>query len=150
MKLKTFAAAAMLVAIATPALAAPWMALDANPNILVVIDRGSIERYGAIRTAQNLYVIKGRQPVVFTVRYNCDMRTYEEVDQRLVSKALVLGAPIPGKPGTHSAPPGSLGDALLANVCQDKVVNASAGWTRPDLKGAIDAAIAIGYAPTWP
>lgn len=150
MKVKTFAAAAALAALATPALAAPWMALDANPNILVVIDRGSIERYGAIRTAQNLYVIKGRQPVVFTVRYNCDMRTYEEIDQRLVARTLALGAPIPGKPGTRSAPPGSLGDSLLVNVCQDKVVNTSAGWTRPDLKGAIDAAIALGYGPVWP
>jgi hypothetical protein len=151
MKLKTFAAAAAVIAApAGPALADPWMALDANPNILVVIDRGSIQRYGAIRTAQNLYVLKGRQPVVFTVRYNCDMRTYEEIDQRLVARTLTLGAPIPGKSGTNSAPPGSLGDSLMVNVCQDKVVNTSAGWTRPDLKGVIDAAIAIGYVPVWP
>lgn len=149
MRLRTLAAAILAVS-ATPAMADPWMALDANPNIIAVVDRGSIERYGAIRTARNLYVIKGRQAVVFSVRYNCDMRTYEEVDQRLVAKTLVLGAPIPGKPGTNTAPPGSLGDSLMVNVCQDKVVNTSAGWTRADLKGAIDAAIALGYAPVWP
>jgi hypothetical protein len=38
----------------------------------------------------------------------------------------------------------------MVNVCQDKVVNTSAGWTRPDLKGVIDAAIAIGHVPVWP
>ena len=147
---RTLAATAILALSATPTLADPWMALDANANILAVIDRGSIERYGAIRTARNLYVIKGRQPVVFTVRYNCDMRTYEEVDQRLVGKTLILGAPIPGKSGTNTAPPGSIGDSLMVNVCQDRVVNASGGWTRPDLKGVIDAAIALGYTPVWP
>ena len=150
MRLRTLAIAGILAAAAPPALAAPWMALDANPSILVLVDRGSIERYGAIRTAHTLYVLKGRQPVVFSIRYNCDMRTYEEIDQRLVTKALTLGPPIAGSPGSKSAPPGSLGDAALTNVCQDKLVNASGGWTRPDLKGAIEAAASSGYAPAWP
>lgn len=150
MKLSTLAAAGILAASAGPTLAAPWMALDASPQILVMIDRGSIERYGAIRTARTLYVLKGRQPAVFNIRYNCDMLTFEEIDQRIVTRDFTLGPPLPGTPGTRTAPPGSLGAAAMTNVCQDKLVNTSAGWTRPDLKGAIDAAAAAGYAPVWP
>lgn len=150
MKLRTVVAASILVATASPALAAPWMALDGSPQILVLIDRGSIERYGAIRIAQTLYVIKGNQPVVINIRYNCDMLTFEEIDQRLVSRSMTLGGPVVSSKGTKSAPPGSLGAAVMANVCQDKIVNTSGGWTRPDLKGAIDAATAAGYTPVWP
>jgi hypothetical protein len=150
MKLKALAAGLVLAAAATPALAASWMAIDANTAILVMIDRASIERYGGVRVAKNLYVIKGMQPVVFTIRYNCDMQTLEEIDQRVVRKDMSLAPPVVGSAGTKPITPGSLGAAQLANVCQDKVVNASGGWTRPDLKSAIDAATSAGYAPAWP
>lgn len=150
MTLKTLAAGLILAAVAAPALAAPWMALDASPRIFVMIDRGSIERYGANRVATTLYVVKGNQPALFRARYNCDMLTFEEIDQRIVSRTMTPGAPIPGAAGTKTAPTGSLGAAIMANVCQDKVVNASGGWTRPDLKTAIDATIALGYTPVWP
>ena len=150
MKLRTVVVASVLAASSAPAMAAPWMALDGSPQILLMIDRGSIARYGAIRVAQTLYVIKEHQPVVFSIRYNCDLQTFGELDQRLVSRSMTLGSPVAGSQGMKSAPPGSLGAAAMANVCQDKVVNTSAGWTRPDLKSAVDAAIAAGYAPVWP
>ena len=53
MKLK-LVLAAMMTACATPALAAPWMAIDANPNVMVMVDRGSITIQGGVRTAQTL------------------------------------------------------------------------------------------------
>jgi len=150
MKLRTLAAVGVLAASATPALADPWMALDASPDMMVMVDRGSIERYGAIRIARSLYVIKDGPPALFTVTYNCDMLTFEEKQQQFVTKALTPGPPVTGKPGTITAAPGSLGAALMANVCQDKLVNASGGWTRPDLKGAIEAATSAGYVHAWP
>lgn len=150
MKLPTLAAGLVLAAMATPALAGPYQALDASPSILVMIDRGSIERSGAHRIASTLYVIKGNQPVVFTTRFHCATQTFEEIHQRTVARTLTLGAPIVGSSGTVTAAAGSLGAAVLANVCQDKVLNASGGWTRPDLKRAIDAAIGLGYVPVWP
>lgn len=153
MKPKHLLAGLLLATVAaTPALAGPYMALDASDTILMMIDRGSIERYGAVRTAKTLYIIKGRPPVIISIRYNCDMGTIEELDQRVVGKDLVLGAPIPAAspPVTKTPPAGSLGHSALINVCQDRVANASGGWTRGDLKAALEAGQQSGYAPTWP
>lgn len=150
MKFKIALAAAGLATFATPALAAPWMAVDASPNIMVMVDRGSIERYGAVRIARTLWIVKGRPPSIATLRLYCDMAKFEDAGQQPVNADLSLAPMIPGSSRTNDAPAGSIGAAILANVCQDRLVNASAGWTRPDLKSAIDAAKASGYTPAWP
>jgi hypothetical protein len=150
MNAKIALAAAFLAASATPALAAPWMAIDASPNIMVMVDRGSIERYGAVRTARTLWIVKGRPPSVATLRLYCDMNKFEDAGQQPVNSDMSLAPMVPGSSRTNDAPAGSIGAAILANVCQDRLVNTSAGWTRPDLKSAIEAARASGYTPAWP
>ncbi len=149
MKLK-LAFAAAITACATPALAAPWMAIDANPNVMVMVDRGSITIQGAVRTAQTLWIVKGRQPVVTTLRLNCNQWKFQDAGQQPVNRDLSLAPMIPGSSVQNEAPEGSIGSAILANVCVNMVTNSSAGWTRPDLKSAIDAAMASGYTPAWP
>lgn len=144
------ALAAFMAAFATPALAAPWMAIDANPNVMVMVDRGSITVQSGMRTAQTLWIVKGRQPVVTTLRLNCNQWKFQDAGQQPVNRDFSLAPMIPGSSVQNDAPEGSLGAAILANVCVNMVTNSSAGWTRPDLKSAIDAAKASGYTPVWP
>lgn len=149
MKLK-LAFAAVMTACATPALAAPWMAIDANPNVMVMVDRGSITIQGGVRTAQTLWIVKGRQPVVSTLRLHCSKWKFEDTGQQPLNRDLSLAPMIPGSSVQNDAPEGSIGSAVLASVCMNMVTNRTAGWTRPDLKSALDAAKAAGYTPVWP
>lgn len=150
MNAKIALAAACLAASAAPALAAPWMAVDATPNVIVMVDRGSITSSGQMRTVDTLWILKGQAPVVTKLHLFCDLWKFKDGGQSRVNADLSLTFIKPYSVQAYEAPAGSIGAAVLANVCQDRLVNTSAGWTRPDLKSALDAAKASGYTPAWP
>jgi hypothetical protein len=131
------------VGLALPAQAAPFVAVDASPSFVAMLDRGSVKPVSDKLEAEALVVAAKGQVMIAQVRFDCGRRAWQTLSERMVKPDLTATPPrlLSGPPQTVS--PGSIGESLLEMACFNRLKNQTGGWSRPTLKEAIDAGRAI-------
>lgn len=127
----------LAVGMAGAASAAPFVAVDASPNFVTMMDQASVVRSGAMVDAEFLIVPASGAAQLGGMRFNCNARTWQQMSQRGVAADLTLSPikPIAGVPAGVS--PGSLGASMVERACFNRQVNTTGGWTAQSLGDAI-------------
>ena len=123
--------------LAGAASAAPFVAVDATPNVMAMIDEGSLVRGGGTVDVDVLVVPGAGSAQLNRMRFTCTARTWQQVSQRVVAADLSLSSPKLVSAPAAGVSPGSIGAALLERACFNRQVNTTGGWTAPTLGDAI-------------
>jgi hypothetical protein len=131
---------------ATPALAAPFIAVDASTETIVFLDKGSVTQDGTVAEGDVLYALQpppNDKPVIFLskTRADCNANTLGEFDQRILGDDGKVATTLPQDGKMAAIVPGSIGDAVLQTMCTGISPNPStAGVTHDTLDSALNHA----------
>jgi len=128
---------------ALPAQAAPFVAVDASPDFVAMLDRGSVKPVGDQLEAEALVIASSGQVMIAQVSFSCGRRAWQTRSERMVKSDLTTTSPRLLSGPAQTVSPGSIGESLLEMACFNRLKNQTGGWSRPSLKEAIDAGRAI-------
>lgn len=127
----------LAVGLAGTASAAPFVAVDASPNFVTMMDQASVVRTGTTVDADFLVVPATGAAQIGGMRFNCTARTWQQRSQRGVAPDLTLSPIKPISSAPAGVSPGSLGASMVERACFNRQVNTTGGWTAPNLGDAI-------------
>ena len=134
---------AVALALAAPAIAAPFVTVDGTSRYIAMLDDGSLVRSAGGVNGEALIVMAGGPAKLAKLRFECTARTMRNVSSRTVASDMSISAPVASTDPASVVENGSLGASLLERACFGRQVNASGGWSVPTLSEAITAARAI-------
>jgi len=120
--------------------AAPYVAVDAGAGRYVgFLDQGTLNRSGNVVHVEMLAVIKDRQPILSSLRFDCAARTWQQLSNREVAANYSIGPAVPEPPAVLPVREGTIAYNMLERACFGRQVNTSGGWTRSTLREAVEA-----------
>lgn len=129
--------------IAGAASAAPYEAVDATPQFLMMVDQATMARTGSVVEADILIVPIKDEVVLATMSFDCAGRIYRQRSSRAVNESFQLMPSVAAAGRANPTPTGTLGGSLLDRVCFNRKAKPTAGWTQPTLGQAITSARAV-------